>query len=224
MLDQAEKAQWKNVWNCIEWYLPDVKARSKTEEKVYFLDARKQDRNAGTQKYWHYRNVSLSFHTTGACKTLLLIAAAQNDKNAVQRLLKHQADTNVWDASGATPLYIAAGNGNAELVELLLKNHANVSKKADVGYTALLCAVHYAGTLATQARRNEIAKRAALDVWTEKGSFQYEEVVKKLLQAKANVHDRDSGERTALHIAVTNAQVSVVQLFVLRVLMTRRLF
>lgn len=53
-------------------------------------------------------------------------AVLQNDLNGAEQLLKQGHDVNVKDATSLTPLMIAAGLGNSQMVELLLTAGADV--------------------------------------------------------------------------------------------------
>lgn len=58
--------------------------------------------------------------------TLLHVAAAANDAKVLKHLVgRIDFDVNATDARGMTPLHIAANNGRADLVKILLENGAN---------------------------------------------------------------------------------------------------
>jgi len=57
------------------------------------------------------------------------------NKDLVERLLKKNADPNIADATGTTPLLWAIKSGNKELVELLLKYKADKTTKDSMGMT-----------------------------------------------------------------------------------------
>ncbi|KQR93687.1 hypothetical protein ASG01_07365 [Chryseobacterium sp. Leaf180] len=57
------------------------------------------------------------------------------NRDLVEHLLKKNADPNIADSSGTTPLFWAVKNGNRELVELLLKNKADKTLKDNMGVT-----------------------------------------------------------------------------------------
>jgi ankyrin repeat protein len=64
------------------------------------------------------------------------------DLREVQRLVKEGADVNSKDIYGGTPLMIAAGTGNLEIVRLLLDNGADINATRDGSdATALMNAV-----------------------------------------------------------------------------------
>lgn len=50
----------------------------------------------------------------------------------IQLLIKYGADARYRDKLGRTPLHFAAGNGHAELVELLIKHRAVIDSKYEL--------------------------------------------------------------------------------------------
>lgn len=67
--------------------------------------------------------------------TALAGLSVKYNKDLVEGLLKRNADPNIADATGYTPLFWAVKFGNKELVELLLKYKADKSKKDSMGMT-----------------------------------------------------------------------------------------
>ncbi|MCD1115988.1 ankyrin repeat domain-containing protein [Chryseobacterium turcicum] len=67
--------------------------------------------------------------------TALAGLAVKYNKDLVEYLLKKNADPNIADSTGATPLFWAVKFGNKELVELLLKYKADQSIKDSQGMT-----------------------------------------------------------------------------------------
>ncbi len=70
----------------------------------------------------------------------LHVAAVKNNTIIVQELLKHGANPSLKDTEGNTPLHKAAGRGNSQTLELLLKtdsstvNEQNKSGICESGY------------------------------------------------------------------------------------------
>ena len=74
--------------------------------------------------------------------TELYWRCAENHKWLVQNLLKSGTKVNcVWEHDGSTPIYIAAKKGHKEIVEMLLKEGADTSKRTKKGETPLQAAV-----------------------------------------------------------------------------------
>ena len=67
--------------------------------------------------------------------TALAGLSIQYNKDLVEHLLKKNADPNIADATGTTPLLWAVKSGNRELVEILLKYKADKTKKDSMGMT-----------------------------------------------------------------------------------------
>ena len=61
----------------------------------------------------------------------------QANLGIVEMLIKMKADVNLPDSSGDTPLHITARTGRTAVAEILLKNHASVSKVNHKNQTAL---------------------------------------------------------------------------------------
>lgn len=67
--------------------------------------------------------------------TALAGLSIRYNKDLAEHLLKKNANPNIADGTGTTPLFWAVKSGNKELVELLLKYKANKTKKDSMGMT-----------------------------------------------------------------------------------------
>lgn len=67
--------------------------------------------------------------------TALAGLSIQYNKDLVEHLLKKNADPNIADGTGTTPLFWAVKAGNKELVELLLQYKADKTMKDSAGMT-----------------------------------------------------------------------------------------
>lgn len=67
--------------------------------------------------------------------TALAGLSIRYNKKLVEHLLKKNANPNIADATGTTPLFWAVKSGNTELVELLLQYKADKSMKDSMGMT-----------------------------------------------------------------------------------------
>lgn len=67
--------------------------------------------------------------------TALAGLSVKYNKALTEHLLNKNADPNIADATGATPLFWAVKFGNKELTELLLKHKADTSAKDSQGMT-----------------------------------------------------------------------------------------
>lgn len=127
------------------------------------------------------RNVNSVISTDGS--RALHVAAKRGDLNIVQTLLNNGANVDVKDYFQKTPIHIAAGFGNYEIIELLLSRTAMmtpiaaskiIDEKDFYGCTAL----HYAA---------RYAHLQALDVLLDNG---------------ADINLQDNRGRNSLHHAV----------------------
>ncbi len=67
--------------------------------------------------------------------TALTASVFKGDRNLTHKLLQNNADPNVANSSGVTPLIYAVQSQNKEMVELLLKNKANKTLSDKQGKT-----------------------------------------------------------------------------------------
>eukprot|EP00968_Pinguiococcus_pyrenoidosus_P021163 scaffold2686_cov167-Pinguiococcus_pyrenoidosus.AAC.2 len=125
--------------------------------------------------------------------TPLHIAARTANKTLVQELVNRGANLLAEDATGRTPLRIAAGFGTAE------------SPRKDV------LEVLKVGAEKLQAKNND--GRTALHQAVESGQ---KEVVEWLLQNGANPDDEDKSGKTALHYAVIDDHIWIAETLVSR--------
>eukprot|EP00292_Cryptomonas_paramecium_P016021 CAMPEP_0113670558 /NCGR_PEP_ID=MMETSP0038_2-20120614/5205_1 /TAXON_ID=2898 /ORGANISM="Cryptomonas paramecium" /LENGTH=203 /DNA_ID=CAMNT_0000586591 /DNA_START=51 /DNA_END=658 /DNA_ORIENTATION=+ /assembly_acc=CAM_ASM_000170 len=73
----------------------------------------------------------------------LLAAVDCGDVDCVRALLDSQAEVNLANQHGVTPLMKAAGYGDACCAETLLRSGANTDVESPSGWTALLLATNY---------------------------------------------------------------------------------
>jgi ankyrin repeat protein len=107
-------------------------------------------------------------------ETALHIVTNRRDLTWMSFLLAKEANPNLRDAHGATPLQMAANIGFAEGVDLLISKGARVDEPNNTGETPLISAVH----------RRDIA------------------VMRALLKAGANPDRSDNSGRTARDYAL----------------------
>jgi uncharacterized protein len=98
--------------------------------------------------------------------TSLFTAAAQNQTEAVQRMLRRGDNPNGLDTSGHSPLGYAALYGNTEMAKALLASGARPDFRDQFGNTAL----HWAATNGqTEVLRVLLDAKAPIDVPNKQG-------------------------------------------------------
>jgi ankyrin repeat protein len=118
---------------------------------------------------------------------LAIICDRSDDGVVIRRLLSMGADVNSANDYGETPLHRAAYHGFTDTVRLLLKNKADISRRAQRGETPLLYASRPEGYPAT---------------------------VIALLEGGADVNDPDNFGMTPLHGAAMIGNVDVARVLV----------
>jgi len=123
------------------------------------------------------KNVLGNEHASSA-----LCMAAEADDVLLCQLLIRLTDINGFDAQDNTALHSAAKGDSTEVMELLLKNQADIGVKGAAGTTALHAAA-------------------------EQGHIRS---LKLLLDSSAPVDETNESQQTALHLAVMNRHIAVV--------------
>lgn len=103
----------------------------------------------------------------------------------IEALIKNGADVFERDSNGETPLHVAAKNGHAALIKLLLDAGSDVNDVDNVGFTPLIC----------------IASSSA-----------NESAMKMLLENGADVAVRDDSGMTAMHRLALNEDIPAEKL------------
>ena len=116
------------------------------------------------------------------------LAVAANNYGKVILLTLKGSDPNVQDeADGKTPLHISATSGNMQMIEFLLDHPAiDFNTRDDSGATAIFCAME---------------------------NRQYE-VVKLLLEKKADSHIGNNHRKTVLHLASEQGNKALVKMLI----------
>jgi ankyrin repeat protein len=127
--------------------------------------------------------------------TVLHYLASEGSEDAVRMLLDRGSSVDARDGYGLTPLHYAAYRGREAVVRLLVERGADVKAKDGCGDGVLLNVVSH-------AMLDEEPSRRGLVLW--------------LLEQGCDVNSRRADGQSVLHLAVSRADISVVQLLVER--------
>lgn len=152
--------------------------------------------------------------------SLLHLAVALANEEAVKFLLLNNANPNLADARGSAPLHLASEKRLKGVAELLLgRRGTNVNARDEDQYTALHCSAQNGDEAITRllldrgAGINEpdAQGRTPAQVACQHGQ---ENVVRVLLSRGADVHVRGRDDWTALHLAAWQGHLGIVKLLV----------
>ncbi|MGA8258836.1 MAG: ankyrin repeat domain-containing protein [Arenicellales bacterium] len=155
-------------------------------------------------------------HSNG--KTALMVAAKNDDKDRVEKLIALGADVNHANHNGGTPIMYAALSGDPGMISLLLRHGAAVNAAAKNGWTALMIASvkGYVDVARVLLDHGADAGRADMFSWTPLMRAVYEDRphIVQLLLARDTAGVNTPGEKgmTALHLAVLKRDPEVVKL------------
>ena len=149
-------------------------------------------------------------------RTALGVAASQGDQNLVVALIEAQANLNVKDSGGLTPLHLAADMDRTEAITALIKAGADKESTNASGETPLMQACVRNKPRAVQAL---IDAGANFDYQLESRTPLYRssvagfaDVVQILLKAGANKDTPAKGGWSPLHAAVSNKHTNVAKM------------
>ena len=154
----------------------------------------------------------------GNGKTALMVAAKNDDKDRVEKLIRLGADVNRANHNGGTPIMYAALSGDPGMVTLLLRHGAAVNAAAKNGWTALMIASvkGYVDVARVLLEQGADASRADIFSWTPLMRAVYEDrphIVRLLLTRNtAGVNTPGEKGMTALHLAVLKRDPELVKL------------
>lgn len=150
-----------------------------------------------------------------------LDAVTANDVLAANAFLTAGINPNAKNESdGDTGLILAAGSNNLEMVNALLKGHADVNLKNKNGFSALSRALIYNHEDVSQL----LLRHPSIDINVNGANGastlivyvlrDREDVVKDLVARGANLNAQDVDGDTALHCAVKTGNVNLVKLLI----------
>ncbi|KAF0720286.1 Aste57867_430 [Aphanomyces stellatus] len=187
-----------------------VVLQEKEESSFSFLDAARLGRVHLVRKLAPTQAAMVNEHGWSA-----LHIACSNGHEDVARVLLDYIDVNLQTKEGATPLYVAAGNGNLNVVKFLIERKANVALGHNSGWSPLhiACSKGHMGVI------NYLLQHIPIDIQTNHGSTPLHlastygklDVVQRLIAQKANTKLVDTNGWSALHDACSNGHMEVVR-------------
>ena len=146
-----------------------------------------------------------------AADTALVLAADRGETEMARMLIDAGADVNARGNGGRTALMAASfdeskqGFARTDTVRMLIKARANVNAKDDVGLTALIRAaqtnVHSIATLTGNGGKVQVMKIDSNG-----------EIVRMLIEAKADVNAMSNDGRTASNVASTKGHTEIIRM------------
>ncbi|KAI9723916.1 MAG: hypothetical protein M1828_004035 [Chrysothrix sp. TS-e1954] len=158
----------------------------------------------------------------GFGRTLLMSAAGFGDTQLVRRLLDRGCDVHSADKAGFTALWFAAAAGNHDILRLLLDFGASPSGRGSdeidrsiaSSYAYIVRGIrHFTqkayGEDSTALQIAAVGHRSCPPLFMSSSTSKHA-CVRALLKAGANVHAKDTFDKTALHYAVASGDGEVV--------------
>ena len=151
-------------------------------------------------------------------KKAIFTAVDSGNTQQVARLLAEGTDVNVRDASGYTPLLVAALHGHRDMAEQLIRAGADVNAKGTNGWTPLLAAVASVAVEKQAIVELLIAKGADINTKNNAGNTPLyvatmvgsAEVTALLIAKGANVNTRNMTDATPLHVAANKGVAEIL--------------
>jgi len=166
---------------------------------------------------------------TALGRTPLMLVAARGERNVLDSYFantqgKFAAGINAQDASGRTALHYAAWIGSSDVIGALLQQGANPNGQTKNDVTPLMVAARlgnveainglfgYQGESVVDVNAQDVDQQTALHVAVMRG---HQGAVKALLNHGAEINRKDKNGFTALHHAVQNRQVDILETLLL---------
>jgi len=144
--------------------------------------------------------------------------ASAGDKLQILRMLANGIEINVSNYDSRTALHLAASQGNTAVVEYLLEKKAEVNVKDRMGGTPLADALRHGHVQIQSLLRSAGAQLLGMDTavaMCNAAAVGDVDTVQALIRNGANPDAADMDKRTALHLAASNGEVTVLD-FLLR--------
>jgi len=155
--------------------------------------------------------------------TILMFAIKKNKDNIVNSLIKnHNADINIADIKGNTPLHLACSISNINIINILLKKNVNINAQDINGCTPLFKAVH--------EKKLDIIillinKNANVNLCNKKKNSPLHEacytnnidIVNQLLMTGAKINAQNKDGKTPIYFAIKNKSINIIELLIKKV-------
>ena len=144
-------------------------------------------------------------------------AARSREEEAIELLLKYNANIEAVNKYGCTPLILAVMSGKKEAIELLLKHNANIEAVDEYGYTPLILAARNGKEEAIELllKHNVNIEAVNKDGYTPlilAARNGHKEVIEVLLKNNANIEAVDNTGKTALDYVQYVNNKEIIQL------------
>jgi len=139
--------------------------------------------------------------------------AAEGNKEQLKRLIVNGIEVNESNYDQRTALHLAASEGHVDVVEYLLEKKADANFRDRTGGTPLSDALRHKHERIQEILRMSGGQLKGIDIATELCSAAAEGDVAKLkalIVNGANPESADANNRTALHLAASNGEVTVL--------------
>jgi len=152
-------------------------------------------------------------------QTAIMLACHDGHYRVVTQLIKARAELNYTDLDGFTALTIAARSGYGHIVEKLLQAGAKTTIMNMIGRSALQLCCMRGLTRCVRLLLNEPNVLRNINARDDDGAtalhsaceFADEEIIKLLLQRRADVHAKDNDQRTPIIWAAFFGQVTCIK-------------
>lgn len=147
----------------------------------------------------------------------LMLAAWENNIEAVHSLLDADVDVNKKDRYGSTPLILATVGSNIHMVRYLVKAKADVNEQSQEGSSALMFAVgnkdivNYLLSVKSSVNKQDRDGTTALmmAIWENN-----RDVVDSLMSARAKLEVINKRQKTAFDYALEKQNLDIIRLLV----------
>jgi uncharacterized protein len=150
----------------------------------------------------YVRSVWIAISSATAQQPLMEHLRRNDNAVGVSRLLNKGMNPNISDILQMTPLMLAAGNGNANNLDLLLTHGANVSPRDFAGHTALMYASTAFNSHFPSFRFARLTREEGIPFKRVPYFADYPACISRLCDAGSDINAQDGYGATPLLLAV----------------------